>query len=274
MEILKQLIFLCLAAAVIVGAVRFFLLSGIEHICNVLHYSAKVKGQLIGYATSLPELVVILTSAWAGVISAGFWNVASSNIINCVLFFIAIFYFRQSHELKALRFIDEVLAAILSVILPLLLFGLGFSLNITVALLLVGIFILYKVLDIVLNRTDKTTNREEDNTTEGSLKRGILLLLLGITCVLMGGKFLGDAAENLIAQLNIPGWMVGWLLGLITSVPEMTSFFEIYRREKAAGRQQNTHDTQQALDALVASNMCNLGIILPCGTLLFLLLHG
>ena len=45
----------------------------------------------------------------------------------------------------------------------------------------------------------------------------------------------------------------------------MRGFFEIFRKHKKADTLEGIEDTQEALDALVASNMSNLGIILPIG---------
>jgi len=66
--------------------------------------------------------------------------------------------------------------------------------------------------------------------------------------------------------------MVGWILGLISSIPEMSGFFEIFRNYKQAGSLKGLDDTQEALDALVASNMCNLCVVLPLGILILALL--
>ena len=86
--------------------------------------------------------------------------------------------------------------------------------------------------------------------------------------ILVSGYFIGDVAENLIRVLGVPAWMIGWILGLISSIPEMSGFFEIYRKYKKAGSLKGMEDTQEALDTLVASNMCNLCLILPFGILI------
>ena len=52
---IKDLSILMLSAAVIVGAVRFLLIPGIGRIGAALKFSAKIRGQMIGYATSETE---------------------------------------------------------------------------------------------------------------------------------------------------------------------------------------------------------------------------
>jgi cation:H+ antiporter len=227
---------------------------------------------VIGYATSTPELVVVVASAGVGVLDVGLWNIASSNVINCVLFALAVAAYRQQRELFSLRFLDEVIFAAASVALPLTLYGLGMQMSLASAAALFGVFVLYKWLDRVFN-VEGPQNQDETQV-RGGLVRGLAALLLGLALILIAGYFLGNSASDLVNRLGTPPWLIGWILGLITSLPELASFFEVYRLAKSRGRLQQLEDTQSALDALVASNMSNLGIILPVGIFVFYLAAG
>ena len=66
--------------------------------------------------------------------------------------------------------------------------------------------------------------------------------------------------------------MIGWILGLTSSIQEMSGFVEIFRKHKQAGSLKGIDDTQEALDTLVASNLRNLCLILPFGILIVSLL--
>ena len=59
------------------------------------------------------------------------------------------------------------------------------------------------------------------------------------------------------------------LVSLAVTIVAAVRFFLIYRSVKIRGKRDDLADTQEALDALVASNMVNLGIILPLGMLLY-----
>ena len=72
--------------------------------------------------------------------------------------------------------------------------------------------------------------------------------------------------------MGIPVIYVGWLLGLITSLPELTSFFNVFSGAKKRGVMGGTDDTQEVLDNLTGSNMSNVGIIYPVALLIFLLI--
>ena len=267
---IKDLSILIASAAVIVGAVRFLLIPGIGRIGAALKFSAKVRGQMIGYATSVPEFTVLVAGALAGVFNAGLWNIAASNIINWVLFLATVFAFRQQLDLKNKGFIDEIVFGVLSVIIPLLMFAVHIGVGYATAAGLVGFFVLYKVMDKRLNKAGKPAPVPK-GSENGTLRGGSLFLVVGILAILLSGKFLGSSAGALITQLNVPAWAVGWILGLVTSVCELASFIEIYRIHKPKDSPRHIKDTQEALDALVASNIANLGLILPLGMVIYLI---
>ena len=73
------------SAAAIIMFVKYGLLRGIDQIANAMNWSTKTRGQLTGYATSVPEFVCLVSAGLAGVWEAGLWNIASSNIINAGL---------------------------------------------------------------------------------------------------------------------------------------------------------------------------------------------
>jgi len=266
----KDLSILMLSAAAIVGAVRYLLIPGIGRMGAALKFSAKMRGQMIGYATSVPELTVLVAGALAGVFGAGLWNIAASNIINWVLFLATVFAFRQQLDLKHKGFIDEIVFGILSVVIPLLMFAFHIGTGYVTALGLLVFFFIYKVMDKRLNKAGKPVAAPA-GSEDGTVLGGSLFLVAGIAVVLFSGKFLGDSAGTLIKQLNVPAWAVGWILGLVTSVCELASFVEIYRMHKPKEHPGQIKDTQEAIDALVASNVANLGLILPIGMLVYLL---
>lgn len=266
---IKDLVILVGSAVAIVASVRYLLIAGISRIGAALKFSAKVRGQMIGYATSVPEFTVLVAGALNGVFSAGMWNIASSNVINGVLFVITVFAFRQQLDLRNRLFIDEITFAVLSVIIPLAIFAAHISPGIAAAAGLMAFFVLYKVLDKRLNKAGKPAPLPP-GAEDGTWWSGSLLLAAGIAVILLAGRFLGISAGSLVKLLQVPAWAVGWILGLVTSVCELASFIEIYRIHRPKDSPTHIKDTQEALDALVASNIANLGLILPLGMLAYL----
>ncbi len=267
-----DLLVLCLSAAAIVAAVRYLLVPGIGQICAALDFSIKTRGQIIGYATSIPELTMVVAGAVAGVFDAGMWNIAASNIVNWGLFLTTVLIFRQQLDLLRRNFVDEILFGLMSVAVPLLLCLITLKIGYWTAAGLVALFAFYKYLDRVLNRPVPATSAAAHS--KGNLRRGSLSVFAGIAIVLGSGTFLGNSANVLITSLNVPAWAVGWLVGLITSVCEFASFIAIYRANKRKDGPNYIADTQEALDALVASNISNLGLILPVGMIVYLIVQG
>lgn len=266
---IRDLSILVLSAAVIVASVRYLLIPGIGRIGAALKFSAKVRGQMIGYATSVPEFTVLVAGALNGVFNAGMWNIASSNIINWVLFMITVMAFRQQLDLRNRVFIDEIAFGILSVAIPLAMFALRIGTGYATAAGLIAFFVFYKVLDKRLNKAGKPAPLPP-GAVGGTWWGGTGMLVVGVGAILLAGRFLGNSAGALVKQLNVPAWAVGWILGLVTSVCELASFIEIYRIHRPKDSPEHIKDTQEAIDALVASNISNLGLILPLGMLIYL----
>jgi Ca2+/Na+ antiporter len=270
---IKDLSILMLSAAVIVGAVRFLLIPGIGRIGAALKFSAKIRGQMIGYATSVPEFTVLVAGALAGVFKAGMWNIAASNVINCALFLVTVFAFRQHLDLKNRVFRDEIVFGILSVVIPLLMFASRVGIGYVAIVGLFLFFVFYKVMDKRLNKAGAPAPLPP-GAENGTLRGGFVFLVVGIVVILLAGRYLSKSTGSLVTQLDVPAWAVGWILGLVTSVCELASFIEIYRIHKPKDSPRHIKDTQEAIDALVASNVSNLGLILPLGMLVYLIVSS
>ncbi len=266
-----DLFILILSAAAIVASVRYLLIPGIGRIGAALRFSAKVRGQIIGYATSVPEFTVLVAGALNGVFRAGMWNIASSNIINLVLFMGTVLAFRQQLDLRNRVFADEITFGLLSIVIPLAMFAAGIGTGLPTVFGLFAFFVLYKVLDRRLNKAGKPVI-VPPGAQGGTVPGGSVMLVTGILLILIAGRFLGSSAGALVTLLGVPAWAVGWILGLVTSVCELASFIEIYRIHRPKDSPEHIRDTQEAIDALVASNISNLGLILPMGMLIYLII--
>ena len=264
-------------------AVRLLVINGLERLAQALGWSAKTKGQILGYATSLPELVAVLATALNGreSLAGGFWNIASSNVINLVLFLAAVVFHLRHWELLNPRFIEEISFCGFSVLLPLVLAATGVSPSLVLGVALLGCFLGYQLLDHNLAELQGKRGQESDpqvlNTDEGiageqtSPGQGttLVLLLVGTVALATAGYRLGNSAELLIEAIQLPAWLVGCCLGLVTSLPELTSFFELYGRSTGQGETRKLDATQANLDTLVSSNMANIGLIYPVGLAVF-----
>jgi Ca2+/Na+ antiporter len=262
-----SLLIMLLSAAAIIGLVRFGLLAGLDQLAGALRWGAKLRGQATGYATSAPELVTLVAAGLAGVWDAGLWNIAASNLINVTLMASAVLFYGQLGDFANARFFDEIGFAALAVAAPLLLMQLELDSSWLVVPMMLGLFVVYQVVDRRVNPKAVEPAAE----TVGNLPLGAILVLTAVVLIAVAGFFLGGATEEVVNQLGIHPAITGWILGFVTSLPEMVTFFAIYSLARRRGTSHLGEDTQEALDNLAASNMTNTGLAYPLGLSVFLL---
>jgi Ca2+/Na+ antiporter len=268
--------FLALALGVVV-VTRYLLLEGLENLCKAYGVSNKVHGQLLGYATSVPELVGTSATALRGLLSAGLWNVAASNMINVGLFIAAALYFRRGRSVLRKEFSGAIVFAAAAVAVPVVLLTL-YPGPVSTPWAVAGLFLFF-VLYLGVDRwltTEQGVVLEPvaSGTEEVSGPLALLRLLAGLVGIVVIGHYLGLVAEVLVKTpaLNVPEYAVGWVLGVATSLPEMTTFFVVFAA--ARGEADGREVTQRSLDNLTASNMSNIGLIYPIAIILYLVAYA
>jgi cation:H+ antiporter len=261
-------LWLLLLGAVVIVITKYLLIQGVQWTSDAWKMPRKVQGQVLGYATSIPELVATVSTASKGLIGAGLWNVAASNIINMVLFISGAIFYSRYGKLRNRDFADEISFALGAIVLPLLLVTRKeWAESPWIALLLFIFFVIYLVADRILNHSveEQEVDNPERNRSNG--KKGILFILFGIIGIIVAGNYLGIVAESIVNTLKVPQWAVGWILGFMTSLPELTSFYAVFAAAKSSPEDA---DCQQNLDNLAASNMSNVGLIYPIGIIVFI----
>ena len=262
-------LWLLLLGAVVIAITKYLLIQGVQWTSDAWKMPRKVQGQVLGCATSVPELVATVSTASKGLIGAGLWNVAASNIINMVLFISGAIFYSRHRKLRNRDFADEIFFALGAIGLPLLLVtNKEWAESPWTALLLFIFFVSYLILDPIFNPLESEQEEDNPESDRSNGKKGVLFILLGIIGIIVAGNYLGIVAESIVNTLDVPEWAVGWILGFMTSLPELTSFFAVFA---AAKNSKGDADCQQNLDNLAASNMCNVGFIYPLGIIVFIL---
>ncbi len=270
---------LVVLGALIIVVTQFVMMVGLTRLAKAADLPLALQGVLLGFATSAPELAGTVATAWRGFLGAGLWNVASSNIINTVLFVIAGLAYRRLGALKHPDLRDELQLAALSLFVPV---GLGLAaLNTMSVPGALPSWASHPVLAVLLLiffgwwvRKHFGAMKEAIETTPLSgtgrpkgLRSGVFLFLLGVGLIVYLGKYLGVAAESSIANAGVPEWGVGWILGFLTSLPELTTFFAVFGSKTLTAHEA----AEESVDNLVASNMSNAALIYPIGIIIFVL---
>lgn len=274
-EFLKFIIY----SAAIVLISKYILVVTLRKLAESLSLKPKTVGNIAGVATSMPELLTIAFSSFNGLVTTSIINVLSSNVINVVQYSMAILLNKNQNLLKNKAIFADIILVIITILIPLILV-LG---NIEMTIILVPIFvILYIVFLIINNRVHEKYLKKEDEKIEYEIEKeeqselknrnklALYILLLIITGILLFvvGNLLGNTLESLCNRFEISQTIIGILLGFITSIPELITFFESQRHYKKDDSD-NLLGVVEATNNLFTSNIMNLFVIQTIGILIY-----
>ena len=273
-EILKFFIYTLL----IVLISKYILVRLLRMLAESLNLSAKVVGNIAGVATSIPELLTVCFSAFAGLIGTSFYNKVSSNIINFVQYSISVFINKNSRILKNKAIKIDLILVVITILIPLLIlfFKIEFSIStlpIFILLFLLFYYINYNAHKLYLKKEDKKMEEEIEQEkkwikgkTKLTIKYSIYLIVTSVSLYIIGNA-LSVSLENLTNYFKIPEVVLGITLGIITSIPELITFFE---SQKHHDKKENEHlGVIEATNNLLTSNLLNLFIIQSIGIIIY-----
>lgn len=273
-EILKFMIY----SLVIVIISKYILVKLLRKLSEALSLSPKAVGNIAGIATSVPELLTVSFSAFAGFISTSAYNILSSNIINLIQYIFSIYLNKNQKELrnKALK-VDLILVGV-TILIPIAMLILNMEFNISIVPIFILLFIFFYYINSNVHklylktedkRLDKQIEKEAIRIKGKTNKIIIYIILLLITCIVL--YFIGNSLSNVLTNLcnifNVPEIILGFALGFITSIPELITFFESQKHYKEVDDKEL--GVVEATNNLLTSNILNLFIIQTIGILIF-----
>ena len=272
-EIGKFLIY----SILIVVISKFILVKALRKLAENLELKSRTIGNIAGIATSIPEFLTVTVSSFRGLMGTSLYNIISSNVINFIQYSISLIINKNNQAIKNKGIIIQNVLVILTIIFPIILLKLENTFNIVIVCILVFMYILFywiskkihekylKYEDIkiaeIIKEDGERKNRKSFIYVGDILTAGILLYFIG--------DALGNVLENLSNYFGIAEWVLGILLGFITSIPELVTFFEsqnYYKKEE----DQNLLGVIEATNNLLTSNMLNLFIIQAIGICIYI----
>lgn len=205
------------------------------------------------------------------------YNILSSNVINVIQYTTSIVLNKNGNKLKNKAIITDLVMVGVTIIIPIILLKFNIELNLYIVPLFILFYILFRFLnnfvhDVFLQEEERKIEGEieEERKKEKHSKRKITryVIILIVTCILLYivGELLGNTLENLCTLFNVPEVIVGILLGFITSIPELITFFESQKHHKDA--QNDMLGVIEATNNLFASNVINLFAIQTIGIII------
>ena len=176
-----------------------FLVDGSSLIAKKFHIKEIEIGlTIVSIGTSMPELMVSLTSAMTNHSDMAIGNVVGSNISNLflILGICAI--------IKPLRFQEETVRLEIPIVIFLtaLLYILGNNSNEKIitkfeGLILVTFFVLFIFYNIFMVKKDSSPNEEKSNFSKKEIFKGIIKIVLGIIGLKYGSDFVVNNSSEL-----------------------------------------------------------------------------
>lgn len=267
-----------LYSGLIVLIAKYILVIVLRKLAENLNLKPKTVGDIAGYATSMPELLTISISSINGLMSTSVYNILSSNIINFIQYMASIIMNknRKAFTNKAIK--TDIVLVIITIMIPFVLVWKKIEMNFSFVPAFLILYALFQYLNnnvhkLYLEKEDAQIKKEiekEGEKEKGNTRKTLLYIsiLIGTGILLyVIGELLGETLNHLCNQFNISQMVIGILLGFITSIPELITFFEAQKHHK----QQNGNDMLGVVEAtnnLLTSNILNLFIIQSIGVLL------
>ena len=273
LEIIKFIIY----SGLIVLISKYVLVTTLRKLAEALNLKAKTVGDIAGYATSVPELLTITTSSLRGLTGASVYNILSSNVINLIQYLGAIFLNKNISKLRNRAIITDLILVFFTIAIPIVFLKLDIELKLAVVPLFIILYSLFRVLNnhvhkLYLKNEDEELEEEieEERKEEKKKPKKVLLYvsILIITGILLFviGEVLGETLENLCNIFGVSEVIVGILLGFVTSLPELITFFEAQRHYKKV--EDDMLGVVEATNNLLTSNILNLFAIQTVGILI------
>ena len=262
---------------------KYILVTTLRKLAESLNLNPNTIGEISGYATSMPELLTVVIASFNGLVSTSIVNVLSSNIINLIQYIFAILLNKNQKELKNKAIKINLILVFITILIPIIVINLKFDMNIFIVPSFIITYFIFKFInkkthnkylkneDIKLKEEVNEKILEDEkmmkNKKSKTLMYIIFLILTGILLFIVG-DLLGEVLENLCNIFNISQFVIGILLGIITSVPELITFYEAQKHYRNKEEKQLL-GVVEATNNLFTSNILNFCIIQTIGVLIY-----
>ena len=283
MELLLQILQFTVYTALIVLISKYILVTTLRNLAENLKLRPKTVGNIAGIATSVPELLTICASSLSGLSSASIYNVLSSNVINLVQYYAAIILNKNQKSWKNQAIKVDLFLVLFTIILPIFFIIIKSEMQLAIVPILLLFYIGFRKIDnnahkLYLKQEDKEIveiQEKEDRWERGNRRKiarnTIILMVTGILLFIVG-NLLGNTLESLCIRFGIPQLIIGIILGVITSIPELITFFESQKHHSKS--QNEILGVVESTNNLLTSNMMNLFIIQSIGIIVFVIFNG
>ncbi len=260
---------------------KYILVITLRKLAENLNLKPKTVGNIAGYATSVPELLTISVSSMKGLMGTSIFNIVSSNVINLIQYMTSIIMNKNKKAFTNRAIKTDLVLVIITIIIPIILIWKNIEINLLIVPAFLILYMLFQYIDhnvhkLYLKKEDMEIEKQiekEGLTEKGNTRKTVLyvLILIGTGILLYAiGELLGETLNNLCNQFNVSQVVIGILLGFITSIPELITFFEAQKHYKTK-KEDDMLGVVEATNNLLTSNVLNLFIIQTIGVLIYVI---
>ena len=272
-EMVKFIIY----SGLIVLISKYILVVTLRKLAEALKLNAKIVGDVAGYATSVPELLTITTSSLRGLTGASVYNILSSNVINLIQYIGAIMLNKNTSKLRNKAIVTDLILVFFTIVIPIFFLKFNIELKLAIVPIFIILYILFRFLnnhvhklylkneDVELEEEIEEEKLEQKKKPKKIIRYVVTLIVTGILLFIVG-ELLGDTLENLCKLFGVSEVIVGVLLGFVTSLPELITFFESQRYYKKVD--DDMLGVVEATNNLLTSNILNLFAIQTIGIII------
>ena len=277
-EILLEFTKFIFLAFIIVIIAKYILVGLLRRLAETLGLKPRTVGNITGFATSVPEILTVSFSTGTGLIGAGIFNILSSNIINFLQYLLSIIINKNGKIIKNTAIKIDILLVIITIIIPILMI----KFQMQTQSILIPVFILLTLLFFTINKnTHKKYLSKEEKELEEEIQKEekkihgekrktlfyIFCLILTSYLLFLIGDQLSNSLEILCYHLEIREEIIGILLGFVTSLPELITFFE---SQKHHTKENNSRaGVVEATNNLLSSNIVTLFLVQSISIIIF-----
>ena len=263
--IIKILLLLLGLGLVVAGAEA--LVGGASSIARRSGVSEFVIGlTIIGFGTSLPELVVSVTGALQGNSEIAIGNVVGSNVFNVLLILALSALVRPITITKSNHYRDipvtlGVTLLLIAMGMSRTLFGLGSAdgLSRLEGGVFVLLFIAYIIWCFRSGRGQETVEGDSEDIKLYPTLLSVFMVLAGVAALVFGGRLFVNSAEAVARMLHVSDKFIAiTVLAMGTSLPELVTCLVALAKRRS----------QLALGNILGSNVFNILLILGASALI------
>ncbi len=231
------------------AAAWFAEVSGIPHLI--------VGATIVGFATSLPEIIVSVIAAAGGDVEMATGNAVGSVTANTGLI-LGISLLFMPVVIKLREYLPQILILTVSII-ALWLFGLSGEITIIAAIVLVVLFALFVYTNVKNAKKHISDNSEEaavnrEDITKAIVIKKIVLFILGCAGIVGGSELLVNYGSAIAASLGVPSRIISIsAVAIGTSLPELVTTITAITKKQAS----------LSVGNILGSNIIDITFIIP-----------